>query len=169
MIGTVDTTSKCAVLVLQELIKRPEQLAIATTLAEQGDIKSLTKCCYEALRFNPHNPIVVRYAPAEKRVGKNGKYRIPAKSKIAVGIFSAMHDSQEFADPGVFNMHRGNEYLHFSYGMHACFGRFINAVQIPEIVASVLRLKNLRRSSLNKGKVIYDGPFPQAYWLAFDS
>ncbi len=168
MIGAVDTTSKCVVLTLQELLNRPKEFKDAKFLAVQNDIHGLKRYCYEALRFNPHNPIVVRYAPTEARIGKNGRYTIPANCKVAAGIFSAMHDSAEFIHPGKFNPDRENKYLHFGYGMHECFGRHINAIQIPEIVASVLRLKNIRSSRINNGKIIYDGPFPQTYWLDFD-
>lgn len=159
MIGAVDTTSKCVVLVMEELLKRPEVMATAVT-AEGASLKNI---CYEALRFNPHNPIVVRYNKREQWVGK---HRIKANKKIAVGIFSAMHDKRAFANPGVFNGQRTNEYLHFGYGLHACFGRHINAVQIPEIVGSLVRLKNIRVSA--HGKVVYDGPFPESFTLEFD-
>jgi cytochrome P450 len=161
MIGAVDTTNKCVVLVLEELLKRPEALAAAAT----ADPVSLKNICYEALRFNPHNPIVVRFSKNEQFVGK---HRIKASKKIAVGIFSAMHDKHAFAEPGSFNWKRTNEYLHFGYGLHACFGRYINAVQIPEIVGSLVRLQNLRKSPRPEGKVVYDGPFPDSFWLEFD-
>lgn len=159
MIGAVDTTSKCVVLVMEELLKRPT--VMSTVIA--ADTASLKNICYEALRFNPHNPIVVRFSKSEQRVGK---HRIKANKKIAVGIFSAMHDKRAFADPGTFNEHRTKEYLHFGYGLHACFGRYINAVQIPEIVGSLVRLKNIRVQP--QCKVMYDGPFPESFSLEFD-
>jgi len=163
MIGTVDTTSKCVVLVLEELLNRPEVLAEA----RNADANKLKNICYEALRFNPHNPIVVRYNKNEMRIGTRS-HRVKANRKIAVGIFSAMHDKSEFVEPGKFSWERNNEYLHFGYGLHVCFGRYINAVQIPEIAGSLMRLKNIRKSSVNSGKVLYDGPFPDAYVLEFD-
>ena len=168
MIGAVDTTSKCVVLIIQELMKRPEAFANATKLATENNTLLLKNICYEALRFNPHNPIVVRFSQKEESIGSNGRYHIPANSKIAVGIFSAMHDSTVFSDPGKFISDRDNEYLHFGYGLHSCFGRYINAVQIPEIVAAILRLKHVRPSTINKGRVVYNGSFPQEYWLEFD-
>jgi cytochrome P450 len=60
------------------------------------------------------------------------------------------------------------EYLHFGYGMHSCFGRAINGVQIPELVATLLRLPNLRRAPGRDGRVIMDGPFPERLILEFD-
>ncbi|GHN01057.1 hypothetical protein WSM22_25460 [Cytophagales bacterium WSM2-2] len=166
MIGAVDTTSKCVVLILEELFGRPEKLKEAVRLAEQNKIEDLRKYCYEALRFNPHNPIIVRYTPRPVRIGRNGKYSVPANHKVAIGIFSAMHDSGAFENPKDFVVSRKNEYLHFGYGMHVCYGRYINAVQITEIVAALLRLKNLKPS--RSRQAICDGPFPDVYWLEFD-
>lgn len=168
IIGAVETTSKCVVLVLEELFRRPEVLKEAIALANKNDIKALKNYCYEALRFNPHNPIVIRYASEEQRIGKNGKYKIPAQCKVLVGIYSGMFDKKVFTSPGKFKVDRKTEYLHFGYGMHECFGKHINAVQIPIIVAATLRLPNLRKSSINDGKVINDGPFPESFWLEFD-
>ena len=60
------------------------------------------------------------------------------------------------------------EYLHFGYGLHRCFGRAINGVQIPELLAALLRLPGLRRASGGAGRVVNDGPFPERLILEFD-
>jgi cytochrome P450 len=80
-----------------------------------------------------------------------------------------MFDPEVFASPNEFNGKRETEYLHFGYGMHACFGKAINGVQIPELVAALLRLPNLRRAPGSAGQVLYDGPFPNRLVLEFDS
>jgi cytochrome P450 len=164
MIGAVDTTSKCVVLILEELFRRPHILAIA----KNADAAKLKSICYEALRFNPHNPIVVRFARQAVRFGKQSQYRLKPNTRIAASIFSAMHDKVEFPDPAKFNWQRPNEYMHFGYGLHACFGRYINAVQIPEIIGGLVQLKNIRKADVNKGRVVYDGPFPDSFWVEFD-
>jgi hypothetical protein len=61
------------------------------------------------------------------------------------------------------------EYLHFGYGLHTCFGRAVNGVQIPELVAALLRLPNLRRAPGSAGRIYYDGPFPNRLVLEFDA
>jgi hypothetical protein len=52
--------------------------------------------------------------------------------------------------------------------MHQCFGLAINHVQIPEIVAALLRLPGLRRAPGSAGHVALDGPFPERLVLEFD-
>jgi cytochrome P450 len=79
-----------------------------------------------------------------------------------------MFDPEVFIEPKLFRANREVEYLHFGYGMHRCFGRAINGVQIPEIVGALLRLPNLRRASGREGRIAYDGPFPDRLILEFD-
>jgi hypothetical protein len=47
--------------------------------------------------------------------------------------------------------------MHFGYGMHTCFGQYVNRVQIPGILKPLLK-KNLTRA----GDLQYDGPFPSS-------
>jgi cytochrome P450 len=85
-----------------------------------------------------------------------------------VATLSAMFDPEVFIEPQVFRADREVEYLHFGYGMHRCFGRAINGVQIPELVATLVRLPNLRRAPGHAGRIAYDGPFPERLVLEFD-
>jgi len=52
--------------------------------------------------------------------------------------------------------------------MHTCFGLYINYVQIPELVAGLVRLPGLRRAPGGAGRLVYDGPFPERLVVAFD-
>jgi hypothetical protein len=42
-------------------------------------------------------------------------------------------------------------------------------VEIPELLAALLRLPNLRRAPGSEGQILYDGPFPNRLVLEFDS
>ena len=53
--------------------------------------------------------------------------------------------------------------------MHTCFGKAINGIQIPELLATLLRLPNLRRAPGSAGQILYDGPFPNRLVLEFDA
>ena len=69
-----------------------------------------------------------------------------AGSKVFTAIAPAMFDPEAFPNPKKFDIHRTTPYLHFGYGYHRCYGRHINGVVIPELVAAFLRLTNLRRA-----------------------
>ncbi|HEY2971774.1 MAG TPA: cytochrome P450 [Pyrinomonadaceae bacterium] len=170
IVGAVDTTSKFVTLGIDELLRRPEALAGARAAAMAGETDRVRNYVYEAVRFNPHHPLQVRFCKHETEVaaGRPRARKIPAGSTVFVVTLSAMFDPEVFIEPKVFRADREVEYLHFGYGMHRCFGRAINGVQIPELVATLLRLPNLRRVPGSAGRIAYDGPFPDSLILEFD-
>lgn len=170
IVGALSTSSKAIVLILDELFRRPEQLNTAIEAASRDDTETVHQYAYEALRFNPHNPVVLRFAETDQKLEMGEKtYIIKAKSKIYAGISPAMFDPAFFPKPKEFNPSRSlKSYMHFGYGLHECYGVYMNAIIIPEILASVLRLKNIRRASGRAGKILYEGPFPHNFLIEFD-
>jgi cytochrome P450 len=170
ILGAVDTTSKFATLAIDELLRRPAALAGARAAATAGNMPLVRNYVYEAVRFNPHHPAQVRFCKNETEIaaGTPRARKIPAGTSVFVATLSAMFDPEVFIDPAVFRADRETEYLHFGFGMHRCFGLAINGVQIPEIVAALLRLPNLRRAPGRAGRIAYDGPFPDRLMLQFD-
>lgn len=171
IVGAVDTTSKFVALAIDELLRRPEMLAGARECALKSDIDGVRGYAWEAVRFNPHHPLQVRYCAQASQVaqGQTRSKKIPADSFVYIATLSAMFDRDVFAKPGEFNPQRQTEYLHFGYGMHTCFGKAINGIQIPELLATLLRLPNLRRAPGSAGQILYDGPFPNRLVLEFDA
>jgi cytochrome P450 len=171
IVGAVDTTSKFVTLAIDELLRRPKALAGARKAALDGDIEAVRRYAWEAVRFNPHHPLQARFCPMDARIaaGQPRSETIPAGSSVYAATLSAMFDPVVFTNPGEFSANRTAEYLHFGYGMHACLGRYINSVQIPELVAALLRLPNLRRAAGSAGRILYDGPFPNRLVLEFDA
>jgi cytochrome P450/glutathione S-transferase len=171
IVGSVDTTSKFVSLAIDELLRRPETLVGARDSALKNDIDAVRHYAWEAVRFNPHHPLLVRYCERTTTIagGHPRSKTVPAASKVYVATFSAMFDPEVFIKPAEFNLKRQTEYLHFGYGMHTCFGRAINGIQIPELLAALLRLPNLRRAPGSAGQILYDGPFPNRLVLEFDA
>ena len=170
ILGAAETTSKFATLAIDELLRRPIALAGARAAALAGEMPTVRNYAYEAVRFNPHHPAQVRFCKreAELAAGTPRARKIPSGTTVFVATLSAMFDPNVFIEPTAFRADRQTEYLHFGDGMHRCFGRAINAVQIPEIVAALLRLPNLRRAPGRAGRIAYDGPFPDRLILEFD-
>jgi hypothetical protein len=52
--------------------------------------------------------------------------------------------------------------------MHQCFGRYVNVVQVPELVKAVVGLKGVRRARGSAGQLSYEGPFPDHLVVEFD-
>lgn len=170
ILGAVDTTSKFVTLAIDELLRRPAAFAGARAAANAGDLAAVRRHAYEAVRFNPHHPAQVRHCGRETEIaaGTPRAHRLKAGTSVFVATLSAMFDPEQFPAPDDFRGDREVEYLHFGYGLHRCFGRAINDVQIPELVGALVRLPNLRRAAGSAGQVAHDGPFPERLILAFD-
>lgn len=160
IVGALDTTSMSSTLIVELLLDRPDVLQRAKQLVD--DEEQLLKLCFDVFRFNT-------MAAAMRRHCKNGAeiagVRIPQGCEVFAFTASAMFDESAWPDPLSVRTDRSlDRYLHFGDGMHRCFGEYINRIQIPMIVGSLLRLNNLRKTS----GILYDGPFPDQFVLSFD-
>lgn len=171
IVGAVDTISRFSILAVDELLRRPAELASAHQAARAGDLDAVRRYAWEAVRFNPHTTLMARRCARDTVVaaGTPRERRVPAGSSVLIATMSAMFDPEGFPEPGRFRTDRDlGTYLHFGWGMHQCFGLGINLVVIPEIVAALVRLPRLRRAAGRAGRVALDGPFPERLVLDFD-
>jgi cytochrome P450 len=167
VVGAVDTQSKAMAQALEQLLKRPDALAIARQAIRDGDDPLLTRCVFEALRFNPINPVLPRMCHVDHVLGE-GTARakaIPKGTMVYAATLAAMFDPEKVNDPDEFRPDRpADDYLQFGFGMHRCFGERFNDVVLPEAIKAILPLRNLRL----EGAIAYEGPFPERMPLAFD-
>ena len=167
LVGAIPTTSKCCAQVLDQLLQRPEQLKVAQAAALADDDALLAKYVFEALRFNPNNAGVYRLAAEDYPLAKASFHgtTIPKGTSVIAATQSAMFDERFVDQPNEFRIDRP-EYLsmHFGYGLHTCFGQYINRVQIPGILKPLLKRPGLRRA----GDLQYAGPFPSSLLVRFD-
>ncbi len=167
LVGAIPTTSKCCAQALDQLLQRPEQLQAAQAAALADDDALLAKYVFEALRFNPNNPGLFRLAAQDYPLAKGSLHgtTIPKGTSVIAATQSAMFDDIVVNQPNDFRIDRP-DYLsmHFGFGLHACFGQYINRVQIPGILKGVLKRPGLRRA----GELKYEGPYPSSLLVSFD-
>jgi len=167
LVGAIPTTSKCSAQALDQLLDRPEQLKGAQSAAASDDDPLMAKYVFEALRFNPNNPGVFRSTAEDYLLAKGSLHAtLIRKGTFVVALTqSAMFDERMIEQPNDFHIDRP-AYLdmHFGYGLHTCFGQYINRVQIPGILKPVLRRPGLHRG----GALQYSGPFPSSLLVSFD-
>jgi cytochrome P450 len=171
LVGAIPTTSKCCAQALDELLKRPAELEKAQQAASAGDGALLSQCVFEALRFNPNNPGLFRIAGQDYTVAKGSPHAtlIPKGATVFAATQSAMFDDRMVDSPNEFQIGRPDYiYMHFGFGLHSCFGKYINGVQIPGILKPLLQRKGLRRAAGESGKLQYAGPFPSGLGVEFD-
>jgi cytochrome P450/glutathione S-transferase len=155
LVGAIDTTVTATANAIGVLLANPDGLRQTQEAAESADPEALRRCVYEAMRFNPQAPALLRHSKADG-------------STVLVLTISAMFDPKAYPEPDRFRSDRPlDRYLHFGYGMHTCYGAMINGVQLPELVRAIVRLPNLRRGSGRYGKVLYEGPFPARLVVEF--
>lgn len=164
--GFLEPTSKAVVNILGQFFKRPEVLQQARAAAKEEDTDRMLGLAMEAMRFHPNAPVLLRYNAKDQTIGgKDGRKRrkIPGGKKLYVMTKSAMFDKRSVEDPKRFKGDRPREtYLYFGFGMHTCFGNYVNMVSIPEMLIALLKREDLSP----KGKVVNDGPFPDKWMWA---
>lgn len=169
--GAIPTTSKCCTQALDELLKRPAELAKAQQAAQAGDDALLSQYVFEALRFNPNNPGVFRTTAQDYVVARNAPHAtlIPKGTAVIPATQSAMFDERMVDSPDEFQVGRPDYvYMHFGFGLHTCFGEYLNRVQIPGILKPLLQRKGLRRAAGDAGQLQYAGSFPSRLAVEFD-
>ncbi|MCK7614035.1 cytochrome P450 [Roseibium sediminicola] len=171
LIGAIPTISKACCLALDELLNRPEQLRKAQRAALTDD-PQFEQFLWEALRFNPHNPVIYRRALHDTVVAKSTlrSARIRKGQIVFAATLSAMFDRYRIDDPNSFRTDRAFEdYIIWGYGMHTCFGAAINKAVIPAILKPLIKQRNLRRADGAAGQIDTGGtPHPQHFHLLFD-
>ncbi len=172
IIGAVPTISKACVQALDRLLADPKTLAGAQAAARSGDDSLLAAYAFEALRFNPVNPLVYRRAARDTTIAPNTLRSLSvAKGTMVLAVnLSAMFDPLKLASPNAFRTDRPwDDYILWGDGMHTCFGAHMNRVLIPSILKPLLAQKNLRRAADPLGAIDTEGtPFPVHMWLEFD-
>ena len=162
-IGSIATTSTTSALIMDYLLDHPKQLSIAQELARNNDDDKLANLVLEVLRFKPFGPGVFREVLNDVTLGQGKLYakRLKKGTNIIALTQSAMFDSRAVKKPKAFSLDRPRSvYMPFGYGMHRCFGYYINLVQIPAILKPVLRKSSIARAPGQEGQLEYRDLFP---------
>ena len=145
-----------------------KNLAVSTALQYSTDYEnvkskqSMLQIIYEALRFNPMLPVLSpRYCIRDTIIG--AKYdratHVKAGTNVLPLVYAAMFDDAVFEYPKEFRTDRKLEsYLHFGWGPHVCFGKFVADIQFIEVAAALFGNSDFSVVTLPNTGVEYDGP-----------
>lgn len=160
-IGWLWHGTKAAVIAVDELLDRPEQLAAAQAAAAVGDLERLRRLLWEVYRFRPVQAGLPRTCTRTTTLaGATPRARqVRAGTSVFVGTHAAMGDETAIPDPLLFDPTRADgQYLVFGDGLHRCFGEQMMRIQLPALLAPLLRVEGLRRADARAGRLRYDGP-----------
>lgn len=166
----VPTTSKVMALAIEELFRRPVELAGAQRAARDDDDGLVAAYLFEALRFRPPTIFLARRCLADATVAQGTPYetRVREGAFVVVASQSAMMDERFVKDPHVFRTDRPrSDYLLFGHQPHVCFGEAINRVQIPMMGKALLRRSGFQRAPGPPGRLRWSGPYPSGLAVAY--
>jgi cytochrome P450 len=156
---------------LEQLLRRPAALAAAQHAAAANDDGLLAGFIFEALRFDPLAPALMRLATADHTIaeGTSRATRVGTGSTVLVAFSSAMMDGRRVAQPRCFNPLRPpHEYIHFGHGLHTCFGIHINQALLPLMIKPLLSRPALRRAAGSDGHLCKRGAFADRLWVEYN-
>jgi cytochrome P450 len=155
---------------LEQLLRRPEALALAIDAARRDEDDLLRRIVREAMRFDPLAPGLPRIALQDWVVarGTARQKRIPKGATVLVAFASAMMDDRRVPEPDRFDPYRmDHEYIHFGHAMHECFGRYINGATLHMMLKPLLRRGRVRRAAGAEGHLTKNGPFAERLVVEF--
>jgi cytochrome P450 len=171
VVGFIPTVATAVPFALDALLDRPDALAGARRAAGQDDDEAVRAHMWEAMRLAPFAAGVLRRTRTDALVaaGTHHATSIPAGTLTLAATQSAMLDGAAIDDPDDFRAGRpARDYLHVGAGLHHCFGRFANAMQIPLIAKALLRRPQLARAPGEDGRLLREGPYPKSLIVALD-
>jgi len=169
LVGGIETTSAAIVQALDQLLDRPDQMVAAKRAAQAGDDATFDAIFWEALRFNPMAPFVVRLLvePYTIAAGTPRQTTLAAGTLVFASIASAMHDATVVTDPDTFKPGRpAYHYLHLGFGEHRCLGDQVSLMQAPELAKQIIKAGFCKRAAGPAGHLDFKGgPFPESLVL----
>jgi cytochrome P450 len=170
LVGMIPTVSKASALAIDELLRRPKELAGARKAARSGNDELFARYVNEAMRFAPQAPGLIRVATVDYPIARGTRHEqmIPRGTVVIAATQSAMFDGDVVHHPHEFRLDRPmSSYLHYGDGLHACYGRYVNALIIPIIVKAALMIEGAERAPGDAGKLTIDGNWPTTMTLRF--
>ncbi len=160
LVGSIDTTATVVSNIVVEILS--DWRLAEGMQRDLDDRRRLYGWCWEALRRRPHNPVVLREAIEGTTAAG---VPVAAGTRVFAVTISAMQDDRMFDQPATLNPDRPPHlYMHFGRGMHVCAGRDVNAIQIPALVAALMRF-----NPTGTPRVKNAGPFPDQFFVRIRS
>lgn len=166
LVGSIETTQQAIAQSLAYILGDKEITDRAVQAAQQESNDELDAIVWEALRFAPITPFVLRSVTKDATVGGE---KLIKTSWVVAGIASAMFDDKKVVHPDQFLVPRPKEvYLHFGFGHHECLGKHVGMQIVPAAIRRLLLLPRLRLPTPAKAPIVWGDAFPEHFVVQFD-
>jgi cytochrome P450 len=171
IVGAIEPAANAIAHVVDYLLDHEAALEASRDAVNNDNQGVLKKIVFEALRFYPQNPFLLRrcvrstvvapYTPRAKR--------IPLGAIVVALTSSASFDREQFIQPRTFCADRNlDDYLHYGSGMHKCIGRHLADVIVPATISAIVSRMGLRRALWPRGRMRFDGSFVGKLIVRYD-
>lgn len=170
LMGAGETINNANSKALDQLLLKPEAMALAVEAARLGDDDKLKRICWEALRFNVPAVLPPRIVARDHMV--NGHHF--KKGGIVLVSRSAYFDPTFVESPWKINCDRPNQIgqsFHFGHGIHSCLGEHVAMAVMPMIIKELILHTGgvCRASPGTRGEMNFDGgPYIEYFWVKFN-
>jgi cytochrome P450 len=167
LIGLVPTTAKAAAMAYDYGCQTRTSAETFFDFFRNNDFARFQAYVRELTRLNPINPGLFRKCNSTASISSGGRsYTIPAGNTVFVGTCTAMRDKLSLAAPGEIIPGRSDSaYLTYGYGLHACFGRYINDLHVAALLHNCFNSGHMVRADGADGDLHFDGAFPSSLKL----
>lgn len=168
--GWIPAISNAFARIVEELLRREEELSQAQEAAREGDRDLVAAYCWEASRFRPQNFALLRHVPADTVIaaGTERETKVKAGSTVFAATLSAMHDPEAIDEPERFCVDRPwSDYMLFGHGLHTCYGQHLARAQMPSLATALLEGPDIERARGHKGRLRFTGPLPSGLTVRF--
>jgi cytochrome P450 len=172
IVGALDTTNKAIAQIVDQLLAHPDALHQAQKAAQANDTARVADIVWEAHRFNPQNPFLVRPGHAglchRRRHGSRGHH--PGRQPVCAATLSAMFDPARVEKPNAFRPGRPRRQLsplrlrpaHLLRRAHQQRPGALSSARHCSACPTCARPRR-------RGHIAYDGPFPNRLIVEWDA
>jgi len=138
VVGSIETMNNTICKMMNQLLNKPEAMAMAQKAVDVDDDDEITRICWEALRFDVP-PFLKRIVSEDCSI--NGRH-FEKGTIVLLSQRSAFMDPEWIENPAAFNPHRkfapDHTMFHFGHGIHTCLGRDVAKIAVPMVIKEII-------------------------------
>lgn len=170
--GAVETTSGAVIQAVHYISNNDQLLEQAKILAKNGQIEEFDAMIWEALRFAPFTPYLIRVMSQDYTIapGTPRETVLIKGEVIFIPFGSAMQDNNIYDQPEKFKSDRTvfNYNMSLGFGPYDCLGKHIAAAMVPEMCRQLF-LAGISSTPTNVDIDFNPSPFPETYNVELSS